>query len=244
MLFMFLSGCCTTISITTTAQDQQAIDLVKNWTVAKYSYRGSIPGELGSLELKNEIVDHEGKKVLRFTDSYDVKRVLLPKGREPYIDAKYVALCQLDRYFTPISVKSEGRHYDRLKCPIDHRLVGGNWFGKYWVAGKLEESQRKVEPPLVLDLALSRIAATMPFMPGTALKFAFVSTEGDPETDHVLRCLGHESVEIGNTRFNAWKFEHPKDTLRTDTFWISEDRRLLKAELAAASGDQFIEIAE
>lgn len=237
VLLMLLPGCSATTSNATSGQEQPGLDLIKNWPATKYSYVSIT--ERGSVELKNEIVEHEGRRVLRFTDSYDV-RTVIPKSPTPSIDTKYFTLCQLDRYFTPISVRSEGKHYAFPKGPVDHRLVGGEWLGKYPIKGKVEETRHKVEPPLVLDLAIPRIAATMPFVAGAELKFSFVSTDGYPETDHVLRCVGQEKLEIGKRIFAAWKFEHPLDTPRIDHYWVGEDRRILMIK----RWEMLMEIAE
>lgn len=175
--------------------------------------------------MKNEIVDYNGRKALKLTNAYAVKR----RGR-PAIDVTYTALCEPNRYLTPLTVKSEGTTYEESKGRVDLRFEDGKLLGRYWLGeDKPEEVTANLPKPVVIDLALPRVATLMPLAKGAELRFHYLPTDGFVEKDHVLRCLGVEELRIATKLYKAWKFEHPLNEFDSQHFWVSEQRVILKS---------------
>ncbi|MCA9285400.1 MAG: hypothetical protein KDA22_09310 [Phycisphaerales bacterium] len=141
------------------------------------------------------------------------------------VEETITATLALDRTLSPIRLRSE-RPADAAASTLtiaDNRAVG---------TVKGEAVDRPVGKPLSLDLAIGLVAAEMPLeSDATLVTTVLASRDGTCSGTATLRCMGKENVRIGGESLQAWVFELTGEGFDRRRYVVSDDRRLLAAEV-------------
>lgn len=176
----------------------------------------------GRVLLRQEKVrDEEGRTLLRFTDTVRLE------GDGGPVELRFVTDCAPDGWLTPARLRAErsGGPEDPL-YPLEASCSGNRIAGSR--GGR--PFQREAPPPYLTEFTLLRFVTLLPLEAGSELRCATLETANlRLQRDQVLRCAGPEELQAGPGRRAAWRFEVAGADGVVGSFWVGEDRALLRA---------------
>ncbi len=203
--------------------------LPQRWPGGTYTilYEGR---EDGTITFKTEIVDRDGQRVLKLTQTCEAARETSKMRLEATV------VCALDWHLPLVEAawemsidKGGGANVARGKF-----RAGKNGLEAETMGGAV--ALKAGDLPLATDLSVAHLASFVPFREGAEVRIDYLRTIDDRvriEPGQVLRCVGREAVSAGGKDCEAWKIEHarPAKGRAPDVYWFRDDGFLLRAKV-------------
>lgn len=144
-------------------------------------------------------------------------------GKPP--EETITARVKRDRTFTPVSVRiADQRAAGESAVEFADRKATGVLRG--------ERVDRPVPTPVTLDWVMGVVATQMPLEPDALVVTTVYSLrDGSCSGTANLRCAGRQDVKVGRVTTEAWVFELTGEGFDSRRYVVSDDRRLLLADV-------------